>query len=40
MPEIEVRWLNEVHKGEYLEMRINAIETYAGVSRKEMREKD
>lgn len=40
VPVIEVRWLDEVKKGEYLETKINAIETYVGASRKETREKE
>jgi ribonuclease P/MRP protein subunit POP3 len=39
VPVVEARWMDEVKKGVYLETRINAIETFVGVSRKEMREK-
>lgn len=40
VPVMKVGWLDEVEKREYLETKINAIETYVGVSRKEMREKE
>lgn len=40
VPEMDVRWLDEAKKGEYLETKINAIETYIGASRKMTRERE
>lgn len=38
VPEIEVKWLDEVKRGEYLGVKINALETFIGVSGKETRD--
>lgn len=35
--EIEVKWLDEVEKGKYLGVKINAVETFIRISRKEKR---
>jgi ribonuclease P/MRP protein subunit POP3 len=35
VPEIEIPWLTEVKRGEYLGVKINAIETFVGARKKE-----
>ncbi|KUJ19037.1 uncharacterized protein LY89DRAFT_695738 [Mollisia scopiformis] len=40
VPEIKIPWLDEVKRGEYLGVKINAIDTFVGVSKKESREKE
>jgi ribonuclease P/MRP protein subunit POP3 len=35
VPEIEIPWLSEAKKGEYLGVKINAIETFVGAGKKE-----
>ena len=35
VPEIEIPWLTEVKRGEYLGVKINAIETFVGAGKKE-----
>ncbi|CZR61660.1 uncharacterized protein PAC_11557 [Phialocephala subalpina] len=40
VPEIEVKWLDDMKKGVYLSVKINAVETFIGVSRKEVRDKE
>jgi ribonuclease P/MRP protein subunit POP3 len=35
VPEIEIPWLNEVKRGEYLRVKVNAIETFVGPGKKE-----
>lgn len=40
VPEIRVPWLDEVKRGEYLASKINVIDTFVGVSKKEAREKE
>jgi ribonuclease P/MRP protein subunit POP3 len=34
VPEIEIPWLKEVRESKYLPVKINAIETFAAVSKK------
>ncbi|KAE8446845.1 hypothetical protein EG329_011622 [Mollisiaceae sp. DMI_Dod_QoI] len=38
VPEIKIPWLDEAKKGEYLGVKINAIKTFVGVGKKELRE--